>query len=67
MIYERYKLEDFEYNDIMEILDRIAQKRGCIISGGRIDYTKVGHLLLDEFQVGKIGRITLEKVDEINV
>ncbi|MBE5820956.1 MAG: ribosome biogenesis GTPase YlqF [Clostridiales bacterium] len=67
MLYDRYKLEDFEYEETMELLDKIAQKRGCIISGGRIDYTKLGHLILDEFQVGKIGKITLEKVDEINV
>lgn len=64
MLYQRYKLDnDFVYNDTMELLDKIATKRGCILSGGRIDYTKIGHILLDEFQTGKIGKITLEKVN----
>ena len=66
MIYIRYKIDkDFVYNDTIELLDEIGKKRGALISGGNIDYTKVGHLLLDEFQVGKIGKITLERVEEV--
>ena len=68
MIYARYKIgEEFRYNEIIELLDEIGKKRGALISGGNIDYTKVGHLLLDEFQVGKIGKITLERVEDVIV
>ena len=68
MIYERYKIDkDFVFNDTTELLDKIGQKRGCIISGGRIDYNKLGHIILDEFQLGKIGKITLERVEDIDV
>ena len=38
----------------------MAIKRGCILPGKRIDYERIGKLVLDEFRGGKIGRITLE-------
>ena len=52
-------LEDNLY--IIEIRDAIAKKRGCIISGGNIDETKISKLILNEFQSGKLGKISLEK------
>ena len=41
-------------------LCRMALKRGCILPGNRIDYERIGKLVLDEFRSAKIGRITLE-------
>lgn len=68
MIYSRYKIEeDFIFDTIIELIDKIGQKRGALMAGGNIDYTKVGHLILDEFQTGKIGKITLERTEDIIV
>lgn len=67
-VISRYKLDEnvvrqaFEDNNIIEILDMIAKKRGAILSGGRIDYEKTSIMILDEFRSGKLGRITIEKV-----
>lgn len=55
----RYKVE-IEGKTYLEIMEDIGRKRGCIIKGGEIDYTKVSNLLLDEYRKGKIGNITLE-------
>lgn len=64
-LYERYKIgDDFEYEMSYEIMDEIGRKRGCLVKGGEIDYTKVANIVLDEFRSGKIGSITLEKVEE---
>lgn len=41
-------------------MELIARKRGCILPGKRIDYERVGKLILDEFRTARIGRITLE-------
>ena len=41
-------------------MHQMALKRGCILPGKRIDYERMGRLLLDEFRAAKIGRITLE-------
>ena len=46
----------------MQVLEAIARKRGAILSGGRINEQKVADIILGEFQTGKIGRITIEKV-----
>lgn len=44
----------------LEIMEAIGSRRGCIIKGGEIDYTKVSNLILDEFRKGVIGNISLE-------
>ena len=41
-------------------MEDIGRRRGCIIRGGEIDYTKVSHIVLDEFRRGIIGNVTLE-------
>ena len=69
-LFVRYKLTDEEINSIipkenkiLEIMNLIANKRGAIISGGEIDYEKVSAIILNDFRTGKIGEITLEKVN----
>ncbi len=71
---ERYKITEEYINEqlqneerpenenIYEIFLAIGKKRGCIISGGNIDEEKTARILLDEFKNGKIGKITIEKV-----
>ena len=68
--FARYKLTDEEINSIihqedmaLELMSLIAKKRGAIISGGEIDYEKVSSIILNDFRIGKIGRITLEKAN----
>ncbi len=61
-IFERYKIDSsFEYEQTFELMDEIGRKRGCLVRGNMIDYTKVSNIVLDEFRTGKIGKITLEK------
>lgn len=63
-LYARYKVaDDFEYDMSYEVMDEIGKKRGCLVRGGEIDYTKVANIVLDEFRNGKIGNITLEEVE----
>lgn len=59
MLMERYKLEELGETPL-ETMEAMAMKRGCIMSGKRIDYERIGKLVLDEFRSAKIGRITLE-------
>ena len=41
----------------------IGKKRGCMIKGGKIDEEKTSRLILDEFKNGKLGKVTIEKVN----
>lgn len=74
-IIERYKLTaDYieeilskpepENVNIYEIMQNIGRKRGCLMSGGNIDDDKTSKILLEDFRSGKMGRITLETVEE---
>ena len=60
----RFKLESLEGKDGITLLEEAGRKRGCIISGGEIDYSRIASIVLDEFRAGKIGRITLERPPE---
>ena len=60
LLVDRYKLEEETGETPLETMEMMAQKRGCILPGKRIDYERIGKLTLDEFRGGKIGRITLE-------
>ena len=64
---ERYKLTDEETFEIepFALLELIGAKRGMKISGEEIDTDRAASMLLDEFRGGKIGRITLERPNEL--
>jgi ribosome biogenesis GTPase A len=47
----------------LTILEAVGQKRGCLVKGGGIDYSRASAIMLDEFRSGNLGRITLEKAD----
>jgi ribosome biogenesis GTPase A len=42
------------------LLQRIGQRRGCLVRGGEIDLTKAAAIVLGELREGRIGRVTLE-------
>lgn len=52
-------------NDMWDIFQMIGRKRGALQKGGEIDTEKVSELLLQDFRQGKIGRITLERPDDL--
>lgn len=58
-IQKRYKVS-IEDKSPYEIIVEIGKKRGCIISGGEVDFSKACNIILDEFRKGVMGRITLE-------
>jgi ribosome biogenesis GTPase A len=62
----RWKLtaEDFTAGDGYELLQRAARHRGMLAGGGAADTERAGHVLLEEFRSGKLGRITLECAKE---
>ena len=52
----------FEYNiKIYELMKEIGEKRGFLKKGNDIDDEKTSNILLNEFQKGLIGKISLER------
>lgn len=52
-------------DDIVELFDEIGKRRGCIMSGGLIDYDKVAELVLREIRSEKLGPLTFENPEMI--
>ena len=63
---ERYKITDFEDLQAWEVLELIGKKRGMMMRGGEVDTLRASVMLLDEYRAGKLGKITLDTVDELN-
>ena len=59
IVQHRYALQTLPDSDIA-LLEAIAKKRGCIVSGGKVDYEKVSRLLISELRNGELGGICLE-------
>ena len=57
---ERYQIDSTVATGF-EAFEMAAKKRGCILSGGRIDTERFAVLFLDEVRAGKLGKMTLEK------
>ena len=62
---ERYKLKPDDEPDEEFPLELIARRRGFLMSGGVPDTRRAAITLLDEFRGGKLGRITLERPEDI--
>lgn len=62
---ERYKIEIKKDESGLVMLESIGKKRGCIMSGGKVDLLRAAIILFDEFRGGKLGRISLERPSDI--
>ncbi|MBQ3145338.1 MAG: ribosome biogenesis GTPase YlqF [Clostridia bacterium] len=72
-LMERYKISEDEIvninsedenDEVYNLLKLIGKKRGAVVSGGEVDEEKTASIILTDFRSGKLGKITLEKVNE---
>ncbi|WP_151735152.1 ribosome biogenesis GTPase YlqF [Paenibacillus tengchongensis] len=47
-------------DEIVAVMEAVGRKRGCLVSGGRVDLEKASRILLHELRAGKLGTYTLE-------
>jgi ribosome biogenesis GTPase A len=64
-LQERYGIEQLpddltDSNQIVEVMEDIGRKRGCVVSGGRIDLEKTSGVILRELRAGKLDRLSFE-------
>ena len=70
-LYAKYKISEQEIDEIkdnpqytLELMYLIGKKRGAVVSGGEIDDEKTAKIILNDFRSKKLGKITLEKINE---
>jgi ribosome biogenesis GTPase A len=61
---ERFKLDSVPEN-VVEMFDHIGVLRGCLGSGGVVDYDKVSELVIREIRSEKFGPITFERPSDL--
>lgn len=59
LLKARYSLDGVP-GGIIELMDDIGKKRGCLGKGGIVDWDRTSRILLTDFRSGKLGLITLE-------
>ena len=60
LLNDRYGFSNFEEDNIVECLELIGKKRGCLVRGGEVDYDKVYQVVLRDLRDGLIGSITFD-------
>lgn len=61
-LIKRYDLSDFDYDDVVPSYEKIGKKRGCLVSGGEVDYDKVSNLIIKDLREGYLGKVTFDEV-----
>ena len=47
------------------MLDCVCKRRGLILRGGEYDYERAERAVIDDFRKGRLGRITLDSIEDI--
>lgn len=63
ILLNRYGIEKLG-DDVMEVLDMIGRKRGCLIRGGMVDDMKVYGVIMNDVKSGSIRNITFDRFDD---
>jgi ribosome biogenesis GTPase A len=61
----RYKIDQLPESEV-ELIEVIGSYRGCVKSGGRIDFHKASTILINEIRDKTLGEITFETPDMID-
>lgn len=64
-LYERYGIKDEETP--LEMLDRVCVRRGFVLRGNDFDYERGEKAVIDDFRKGRLGRVTLDGVDDCKI
>ena len=64
VLEERYKIEVEPEDSGYDLLEKAGRKRGFLMRGAQVDTQRMARVLLDEFRGGKLGRFTLETVED---
>ncbi|RCW61123.1 MULTISPECIES: ribosome biogenesis GTPase YlqF [Halanaerobium] len=63
ILLDAYSLDYLEAHPY-DILADIARKRGCLMTGGKVDRNRAAGIIINDFRDGRLGQITLEKPAE---
>lgn len=62
-LIDRYDINDYDNEDVISSYEKIGRRRGCVISGGKIDYDKVSNIIINDLREGRLGKVTFDEVE----
>lgn len=62
-LYERYKLDNIDFENVEKTLEKIAIKRGALKKGGIADLQKVYYIIIRDLKEGNFGCVTLDRIN----
>jgi ribosome biogenesis GTPase A len=66
LLLTRYKFKQLPISG-NDVLTEIGRRRGCLRSGGIIDFHKAADVLIHDFRSGALGRISLETPADVDL
>ncbi len=65
LLAKRYSLDEEEIKnmELIDLVDAIGIKRGCLIKKGQIDYNRICKLIINDVRSQKIGAMTFERAE----
>ncbi|WP_199617919.1 ribosome biogenesis GTPase YlqF [Paenibacillus alkalitolerans] len=62
---ERYGIDELpddaeDPQQVVALMEAVGRRRGCVMSGGKIDISKASDVLLRDLRTGKLGRISMD-------
>lgn len=60
---ERYGIDTGEP---LNMLDGVCARRGFVLKGGEYDYDRACRAVVDDFRKGRLGRVTLDGLEDVN-
>ena len=61
---QKYNVQDNSLS-ALEIIDYVAEKKHYLLRGNEVDYDRTCFSIVDDFRKGKLGKITLDKVENV--
>ena len=64
-VLERYGIEEINFSDLEPTFRTIAQKRGAMQKREEVDYHKVYQIILQDVKNGAFGKITFDRLEDL--
>ncbi len=64
VLKQHFKLEDLSL-ETAELLETIGKKRGCLATGGRVDWDRVSKIIIHEIRSFSLGALSFERPDHV--
>lgn len=65
ILINRYKIEIDEFDEPINILEKICVSRGYLLKKNELDYDRGAFALINDFKQNRLGKISLERVEDI--